>query len=541
MTVTPQTENSNAVKIPVHTSHLIGLIGCVVLTLAIGLGGASPAWAQLAAPRGVDILITSDQPGARSSLPGAIYATPCDNITFPDCPAGNINVEFGTGVNRVLQAVIAGGSRFEPARELLPSDGLPDEVVFRRNAGAGLPERESLFYEYDGSSPVTGTLNLFPNAAAGIVEAMRSTIINRGIDDVFNNTNKVVPPATNGDETSNNIQRVDYIVRGSGIQVPPAQQDDVGFLILERGGNDDFGIAAITAIDGFGTPTAYGPLVRIDRGLWGSSTDVRISTGVLRRDSLAQANPGAAFLVPSPQFIQGIFFPISSLLSTPQNAAPIFGYSLFAADVDDTFNLTQPNTFPTTTTSDNGSGGLDLIAGGFGLVRRATLTPTGSLSLVKRITNLFGPADLPNFNQFVGDGEALTLLRNNNLGQGLDVITDPAVQAGDGIEYTVYLANSSTGTAANAVVCDQIPVGLTFDPNGFGPGIGIQAIAASSPPGPLITFTNADDGDAGRFIAPGAALPSFCGTNQGNGAVVVNAGDVAANQVGLIRFRTTVN
>lgn len=529
-------------KIPIHTSNLIGLIGCVVLTLAMILGGASPAWAQLAPPRGVDSLITVEQPAMRDTLSNAGFATPCNNMTFPACPLGFINVEFGTGVNRVLQAVIAGGSRFEPARELLPSDGLPDQVVFRRNDTVmpPLPERESLFYQYDGSPTAAGTLNLFPNAAAGIAEAMLSTIINRGIDDVFNNTDRVAP-GDNGDETSNNIQRVDYIVTGSGIQVPLAQQDDVGFLILERGGNDDFGIAAITAIEADGTPLTYGPLVQVGRGFWGNSTDVPISTGVLRRDSLAQPNPGAAFLVPAPQFIQGIFFPISSLVGAPQNAAPIFGYSLFAADVDNTFNLTQPNTFLTTTTSDNGSGGLDLIAGGFGLIRRVAIAPTGSLSLVKRITNLFGPAPLPDFRQFVGDGAALALLRNNNLGQGLDVITDPTVQAGNGIEYTVYLANSSTGTAANAVVCDQIPQGLTFDPNGYGPGIGIQAIAASAPPGPLITFTNADDGDAGRFIAPGAALPPFCGTNQGNGAVVVNAGDVAANQVGLIRFRTTVN
>jgi hypothetical protein len=91
------------------------------------------------------------------------------------------------------------------------------------------------------------------------------------------------------------------------------------------------------------------------------------------------------------------------------------------------------------------------------------------------------------------------------------------------------------------VVCDQIPAGTTFNPDGYGPGLGIEAIASSSPPGPAVTYTSAADGDPGTFFPPGAALPAVCGANQNNGAVVVTVGPVNANQVGLIRFQTTVN
>jgi hypothetical protein len=115
--------------------------------------------------------------------------------------------------------------------------------------------------------------------------------------------------------------------------------------------------------------------------------------------------------------VQGIFFPINSLVTAPDNANPIFGYSLFAVDVNGSgaqlVNFNDTTIFPTTTTGDNAVGGLDLIAGGFGLIRR-----TGAFSLVKRVTDLLGPANLPDFSQVLGTGSAIDLLRNNNLGQG---------------------------------------------------------------------------------------------------------------------------
>jgi len=481
----------------------------------------------------------------------AFFASPCDPGSFSDCddvaPPRRVDLTFGAGVNRVLQSVNVGGSVFERATNLSIPPVVPDEVVFRR-AGtiAGVdPSRQLLFFEQlnqdqvGTNQPLTLGPNELPLAGSpreAIADAMLSPAINRGIDNVFNNVQ------VSAQDSRNNIERIDYIIsNGALIDATVVNLADIGFLILERGGNDAFNVAAITGYDpATGLPTSYAPLVQVPATAWGTSNPpITLSTAVMRDDGPA-ANP--SFLpshVVDTQNIEGVFLPLNLLLPAPPNPVTIFGFSLFATDVTPGTDLFTFSAFPQTT--GNAQGGLDLVAGGFGLIRRTTIAPAGSLSLLKRITNLFGPANLPNFNQFVGDGAALALLQNNNLGQGLDVITDPAVQAGNGIEYTVYFANSGSGAAPNVVLCDQIPVGLTFDPNGYGPGLGIQAIAASSPPGPVVNYTNAADGDPGTFFAPGAALPPFCGTNQGNGAVVVNAANVAANQVGFIRFRTTVD
>jgi len=525
--------------------RLAGVIVWATVTLAMLLGGASPAFAQLAAPLDASQLITTDQPAEPATFLGTVYTDPCDTQSFPGCddPEATVDVIFGADPNIVLDAVIAGGSRFEPAADLLPPIGLAQTIVFRRNP-LFTPGRELLFFEQSNVDP--DTLTLAPELATGIEDAMLSNIINRGIDNVFNNVTEPDGPLVQ--VTSNNIERIDYIIPG-GLSIPLAQQGDVGFLILERGGNDDFQIAAITALDAAGAPSDYGPLIFVDRDTWGDTSDVEISTAVFRRENpvdpfrpshLAPRREDDVF---STQPVEGIVFPIDSLVTAPQNASPIFGYSLFAPDVNgagtELVAFENAVNFPRDT--NNQVGGLDLIAGGFGLVRRAAIAPPGSLSLVKRVTNLLGPANLPDFSQVVGDGAGLNLLVNNGLGQGLDTITDPAVQTGNAIEYTIYFANVSAGTAGNVVVCDQIPAGTSFDANAYGPGLGIQAIAASSPPEPVVNYTNADDGDPGTFLAPGAALPPFCGINQGNGAVVVDVGDVAANQVGFIRFRATVN
>ncbi len=525
-------------------ARLLGFMACLALTLTGILGGASPALAQLAGVTEFDI--TEVAPG-ENLFPATPFADPCDPnpAEFVGCIGGNINVTFGAAGGRgnvVLNAVIAAGSRFEPATDLLPPLGLVPRLEFRRSTSPTLLDRQLLFFELNNLA--AGDLTIAPSSVGTIEEAMLSSVINRGIDNVFNNDPEIGGAGDGtGQETGNNIERIDYIIDG-GVTVQVANQGDVGFLIIERGaagGSDPFRIAAITELTG-GLPSNYGPVVNVVAADWGPGANIPLSSVVFREDPGVVGFRPAHFPAPN-QSVRGIYIPINALVAAPQNTAPIFGYSLFAPDVNATgvqlIDFDNPAFFRIDT--NNTLGGLDLIAGGFGLIRRTTIAPAGSLSLLKRITNLFGPANLPNFNQFVGDGAALTLLQNNNLGQGLDVITDPAVQAGNGIEYTVYFANSGLGAAPNVVLCDQIPVGLTFAPNGYGPGLGIQAIAASSPPGPVVNYTNAADGDPGTFFAPGAALPPFCGTNQGNGAVVVNAANVAANQVGFIRFRTTVD
>lgn len=511
------------------------LAGSLVIVLFGLLGGGAPALAQLAPSAPVQTLITVDQPATSTLYPAAPFAPNCDTVSFPGCsaPGATINQTFGGGVNRVLQAVQTASGRFEPATDLLPPVGLPQQIVFRRDPGLPIA-RQALFYE---ASVANGTtLTLQPSESPSIEAAMLSSTINRGIDNVFNNTEA----GPGQQETRNNIKRIDYIIANPGVLVPVADQGNVGFLIMERNGNDAFGIAAITAVDGAGLPIAYGPLVQVPTTGWGTAnTGVSIGTAVTRQDAAPPPDPGfkASHIVNNlaPQTVRGIFFPINSLVEAPANAQPIFGYSLFSADVTPANDLVNFLALPTTDGQSTG-GGLDLIAGGFGLIRRV-----GSFALVKRISNLIGPSPLPDFSQVIGSDTAVNLLRTNNLGQGLITIPDPPVVTGNGIEYSIYLANSSNAAVTDLLVCDQIPAGTTFNPNAYGPGLGIQGIPSSSPAGPVVNYTSANDGDPGTFFPPGAALPPVCGANQNNGAVVVNVGAINANQVGLVRFQTTVN
>ncbi|MBD2233426.1 hypothetical protein [Phormidium tenue] len=550
------TEDNNAVKCrPSSSSNWLGLVGSLVVIATGLLGGAHPALAQLVAPVGIDSLITTPQlPANSNSYTGAPYASPCDaTVTdgFPGCGAGTINISFGTGSDRILTAVEIAGTRFEPADDFSVPPVVPDQVVFRRAGpplGNGGAERQLLFYERVPNAPPTVPpnipLNLGPSEVVEspgietIATAMLNPAINRGIDNVFNNTQD----GPGDQDTRNNIERIDYIIgSGAAINTASVSPSDVGFLVLERGGNDAFSIAAITQLDGAGNPIAYGPLVQVPGGTWGGDgVNATFSTAVLRRDEPAPVAPALrpTHIVGS-QSIRGIFFPINSLLLNPTGTVTTFGFSLFAADItpaiEGTNGLVNFAGFPLDTDGTS-EGGLDLVAGGFGLIRRV-----GGFSLVKRISNLDGPSPLPDFSQVIGTESGINLLRNNSLGQGLITISDPPVVKDNGIEYSIYLANSSNTEVTNLLVCDQIPAGTTFDPNAYGTGLGIRAIASSSPAGPEVDYTNAAGDDPGTFFAPGTVLPDICGPDQNNGAVVVDVGTINANQVGLVRFRTKVN
>ena len=525
---------------PLLLHRLVRLMVCLVFTLAGLLGGTQPAFAQLADFIPAEELITSNQLAIEAGpFPDTPFADPCNPGSFPGCedPGANITLTYGTSNNIVLEEIIANGNRYEPAADLLPPLGLVPRLEFRRS---GPIERQILFFEENN---VTLTnLDIAPGIVANLEEAMLSNVINRGIDNVFSNV------STTPQDTGNNIQRIDYIIDG-GLTIPANQQEDIGFLILERGGNDNFKIAAITGLEA-GAPSAYGPLIDVlgnddPAGVWGTSNDVTIATTVSRRDDLSDPN------LPPPRFrpshrvpnqpVRGIFFPISSLVEPADPVQPIFGYSLFANDVDgegaQLVNVANTAVFPDDTPGTNAQGGLDLIAGGFGLIRRIP----SDFALTKRITNLTGPANVPDFSVVEGDGANFALLQQEGLGQGVTTIADPPVGPGNEVEYTIYFSNIGAGPAEDVVICDQIPAALTFSPDTFGAGEGIEAIESSSPAGPRVTYTNDDDGDPGTFFQPGEALPTACGADQGNGAVVVNVGDVDSNEVGLVTFRATVN
>jgi uncharacterized repeat protein (TIGR01451 family) len=211
-------------------------------------------------------------------------------------------------------------------------------------------KREILFYERFNSTDVLPNINLKPAAAKIMEEALLSDLINRGTDNVFANQG-------NGQGNNNNIERIDF-VETSGLSATAANLNNIGFLVLERGGNDSFKIAAITAVDAAGKPTQFGNLISVSTSNWGQSSFNVLTQVMLKNPADANlrytADPGA-------QRISSVFFSFQSLGITANQQ--FYGYALFPGDVTASNDLVNLTDFPKNT-SEAGGGGMDLIAGG---------------------------------------------------------------------------------------------------------------------------------------------------------------------------------
>ncbi|ERT03931.1 hypothetical protein M595_6126, partial [Lyngbya aestuarii BL J] len=283
-----------------------------------------------------------------------------------------ITYNFGEGNNlEVTSFETEGGVEFLSA-------GILNDFELRRvdqnqDPNAEPDRRQIIWYELAPNSTNTN-VNLAPELAVPTINgpametALFSEFINRGTDNIFANQG-------NQDGNVNNIERVDYIST-SGLPFPQNQEDldGIGFLILERGGNDPFKIAAITAIDEQGNPTAYGDLLSFpNNGAdWGIS-DTRFRVVVLRQEEGEEDL--APTIVPrlndpdaNIQNIAGIFVSYEDLLGANPTSEAFFGYSLFPPDIDATNDLVGLSDFPLDTSDQQGDearrGGLDLVGGG---------------------------------------------------------------------------------------------------------------------------------------------------------------------------------
>jgi uncharacterized repeat protein (TIGR01451 family) len=200
--------------------------------------------------------------------------------------------------------------------------------------------------------------------------------LNYGTDNIF----------TNNASNDNNIERIDYIYK-TGINVGGAvSTGDVGFVILERGGNDNVRLAAILSVDAGFNPSSFGPLVQIGGGDWGYS-GTNYQTVVFRRD------PGDLDYRPSAdlgsQNIDGTLVTFADLNIDP--GTTFFGYALFPDDVIDgstNFPGTPMDLVGLTDVPLNTSNGLDLVEGGGFFQKNAASATTALVDLlVTKVTN----------------------------------------------------------------------------------------------------------------------------------------------------------
>lgn len=248
---------------------------------------------------------------------------------------------------------------------------LADELRIQRVNNAGVTGIRDLIY--CRGAPDAPNLSIACNGSAltDMETILLGRSLNYGTDNIFTNTG-----ANKG-----NVERIDYIYK-TGISIAGAGTADIGFVILERGGNDNVRLAAILSVDAGFNPTSFGALIQVGGADWGGS-GTNYETVVFRRD------PGELDYRPSSdlgfQNIDGALVTFSDLgLSSGQT---FYGYALFPDDVTAANDLVGLTDVPLTS-----SNGLDLVEGG-GFFQRDGATTFVDL-LVDKVAN--NPLAMPN-------------------------------------------------------------------------------------------------------------------------------------------------
>jgi len=243
--------------------------------------------------------------------------------------------------------------------------GFPTPVVTLRRGGyaatddfGNFNDRQVISGERLPGDPVTTLRTPQPTTAQA---ALSQNNILLAVDNVFVNAGYI-----NGIQTD--IERVDFVI-SSGVKTSPKR----AITIFERGPNtahDAFQIAPILSIDSAGNPTSYGSLLSINAG-WGQTNLRPGGAAGNNLDYTILTNSSGAFsnVLSVSQQIGGLLIPLSELAAT---STAIYGYSLFAPDVNDESNpanlldWTNAAVFPQNTP--NSIGGLDLTAFNAGVV-----------------------------------------------------------------------------------------------------------------------------------------------------------------------------
>ncbi len=413
-------------------------------SLAVFLG--TPIWAQ------TPITGVTAAYDNVSDTSGDYSANGTGTGTYPSGTTFNMTFNVGMQNNLVLTSMTTAAGTFD-------RQDLADTCAILRVDNANVTgDRELIFYERD--SFVSPDLDLRPSAvpAVGAMEAvLLNDTINRGSDNVFQNTG-------NGDGNNNNVERIDFIFT-SGLTVPASALSQVGFLILERGGNDSFVVAPITGLDGSNAPNAYGSTVTVLVADWGGS-GFNIDTSVLRKD------PADANLRPSVnvflQGVSGVFVSLSDMGIMGNQT--FYGYSVFPADVGaDLVGLTDA-----VTTTDS-AGGLDLMAGGAVYVQDGTMlagdieaTKADAIQVDADMDGFLDPGETLRYTVVVtnpGDG-----LNASSTGviftSGVDPNTSLVVGSVTTSQGTVTVGNTGGDTTVEVdigTILDGDSVTITFD------------------------------------------------------------------------------
>lgn len=326
----------------------------------------------------------------------------------------------------------------------------PTIAIHRRDNANVTGERQTLFYPgtRTGNNNTPTRVDIAGSRSMSMEVAMNNDFITSGGLDVF--LNEVA-----GSEQPNNIERVDFVVP-TGINLPstPSLLNEIGTIANEKNGNNTYLIAMITAVDGAGQPSAFGPLREIERNVdYGNVGRPRDSAGgtlrnIYMRNSTAPTggtplNGPMVYGGSDTNFIGMSFLSFAALGASPGQT--VYGYSLFGNDVVDTMDLVGLTDVPRNTGGRTNGG--DIYGGTFAVFT----TPAAEATVSEDLADLSGSKSVA------------------------PVIADDFLIPGRDVFYDISVSNAGAGpTSADTIfLVDSLPSELIFlngDADGAGPG-----------------------------------------------------------------------
>ncbi len=285
-------------------------------------------------------------------LPATLWAaTPVVELATREVPArpssyvgpDGVTYNFGTGSDVFVLNV---GVDVNGRREILVPSATFDRVNVKRvesnltGANASGIRGERLYFQYEGTRE-GNVVNIRSSRFFSMEDTLGTVQVNSGNNDLFCNVGA----------RPNNIERVD-ILSTRGMLAPTTVEGTQrsGFVIGERFGNNPFKLAAVTAIDAAGNPTAFGPLVLGDVASYGPPLYNPDTTLRILREPADSSVPGQ---LPTEQFEvygqgwQAQFHSLQELGLAPGQR--FYGYSMFHADVTAGMDLVGLSNVPLNT------------------------------------------------------------------------------------------------------------------------------------------------------------------------------------------------
>jgi hypothetical protein len=230
-------------------------------------------------------------------------------------------------------------------------------VKIRRVNNVAVTGMRSLLWVEKLANATNTKVAVVPKYNDNMESVFAGNSLNQGTDNLFANQG-------DGNGNNNNIERLDVIFAGGIISTT---NNKVGFALFERGNDnehDPFVIAAITAVDQQGNPTAYGAPLRISTSNWGNIASSATNYYVVRKDAATDST--LKISTSGTQNIGGVFISFNHMGIA--SGTKIYGYSIMAYDLPasataaNLVDYTNTSYFPRNTSSATSQGGIDLIA-----------------------------------------------------------------------------------------------------------------------------------------------------------------------------------